>query len=93
MSHGGKNTDKFGFTFKDAAATAAAATARRAGSCVIDACSESQVLSVYDYSTNYCNLYNLYCGKADGCTPVLHDFTSTVKIGSCLSHDATACLK
>merc|ERR1712139_32009 len=44
--------------------------------CEIEACSESQGSSLKDFSTNYCDLRNLYCGKADGCTPVLHDFTS-----------------
>jgi hypothetical protein len=46
-------------------------------SCDISACSESQGSSVKDFSTNYCDSRNLYCGRADGCKPVLHDFTST----------------
>jgi len=29
--------------------------------CKVTACSESQANSLYDFSTNYCNLYNLYC--------------------------------
>merc|ERR1719424_2243432 len=33
-----------------------------AGSCTILGCSESQSLSVKDFSTNYCDLVNLYCG-------------------------------
>eukprot|EP00448_Togula_jolla_P012249 CAMPEP_0170600812 /NCGR_PEP_ID=MMETSP0224-20130122/17529_1 /TAXON_ID=285029 /ORGANISM="Togula jolla, Strain CCCM 725" /LENGTH=158 /DNA_ID=CAMNT_0010925553 /DNA_START=213 /DNA_END=684 /DNA_ORIENTATION=+ len=41
--------------------------------CLINGCSESQVLSIQDFSTNYCNLRMLYCGEADGCKPVLHE--------------------
>eukprot|EP00933_Yihiella_yeosuensis_P083813 TRINITY_DN980_c0_g1_i1.p1 TRINITY_DN980_c0_g1~~TRINITY_DN980_c0_g1_i1.p1 ORF type:complete len:188 (-),score=35.39 TRINITY_DN980_c0_g1_i1:312-875(-) len=41
--------------------------------CQITACSESQVNSFLDFSTNYCNLRNLYCGKAEGCPIALHD--------------------
>lgn len=29
-----------------------------------------------DFSTNYCDLRNLYCGSADGCRPVIKDFKS-----------------
>lgn len=45
--------------------------------CTIQACSESQGASLKDFSTNYCDVRNLYCGSADGCKPVVHDFTST----------------
>jgi hypothetical protein len=34
-----------------------------AGGCTLRACSTSQVTSIVDYSTNYCNLYNLYTGE------------------------------
>merc|ERR1711862_985166 len=44
--------------------------------CEIAACSESQGSSLKDFSTNYCDIRNLYCGGADGCKAVLHDFTS-----------------
>eukprot|EP00927_Polykrikos_kofoidii_P080900 TRINITY_DN7791_c0_g1_i1.p1 TRINITY_DN7791_c0_g1~~TRINITY_DN7791_c0_g1_i1.p1 ORF type:complete len:481 (-),score=18.50 TRINITY_DN7791_c0_g1_i1:114-1556(-) len=47
------------------------------GKCEILACSESQGVSVSDASTNYCNIWNLFCGKEDGCFPVLNDFSST----------------
>jgi len=43
-------------------------------SCQIKACSESQGTSVGDFSTNYCDLRNLYCGSADGCSTVHSDF-------------------
>ena len=42
--------------------------------CKIEACSRSQVFSVYDGGTNYCDLKMLFCGSADGCKPVQHDF-------------------
>lgn len=41
--------------------------------CVLETCSESQGTSVLDYSTNYCNLHNLYCGDAN-CNAVEHEF-------------------
>merc|ERR1712217_961051 len=46
------------------------------GRCQIKACSESQGFSVGDFSTNYCDIRNLYCGSADGCSKVKNDFTS-----------------
>merc|ERR1712151_463333 len=66
-SVGGKlYTDKQTFTFKSSGD----------GGCEIQGCSESQGFSIGDFSTNYCDMRNLYCGKADGCSPVLKDFTS-----------------
>merc|ERR1719449_68514 len=59
-------TDKQTFTLSESS-----------GVCEIAACSESQGSSLKDFSTNYCDLRNLYCGSADGCTPALNDFTST----------------
>ena len=52
------------------------------GTCVVNACSESQVTSVVDFSTNYCNIRNLYCGSKDGCPVVEHDFSTDGKDGS-----------
>eukprot|EP00928_Gymnodinium_smaydae_P066613 TRINITY_DN4959_c0_g2_i1.p1 TRINITY_DN4959_c0_g2~~TRINITY_DN4959_c0_g2_i1.p1 ORF type:complete len:512 (+),score=54.02 TRINITY_DN4959_c0_g2_i1:75-1610(+) len=67
---GGKEyTDKQVFTFTDDGS----------GYCKIEGCSESQGLSYYDFSTNYCNLRNLYCGTEDGCKPVSHNFSSSEK--------------
>lgn len=65
------------------------------GGCQIKACSESQGFSVGDFSTNYCDIRNLYCGSADGCTPVHHDFRSdenahTGSLGS--GHDSSKCI-
>ena len=36
-------------------------------SCFTQMCSESQVFSIGDFDTNYCNLRNVYCNVADGC--------------------------
>ena len=51
----GKYTDKMIFTLSESD-----------GKCDVTACSESQVTSVKDFSTNYCNLHDLYCDDA-GC--------------------------
>ena len=59
-------TDKMTFTFSN----------HGTSSCAIEACSESQVFSIADFSTNYCNLRNLYCGAEDGCQVVRYDFTT-----------------
>ena len=65
-------------------------------SCKIEACSRSQVFSVYDGGTNYCDLKMLYCGSKDGCKPLLHDFTvgpeATEKFQSS-NVDLHACLR
>jgi len=84
MSGNKKYTDKLTFTF----------TAKGSG-CEISGCSESQVTSIADFGTNYCNLRMLYCGSADGCKPVLHDFTTTeteVKTSTGATHDLSKCL-
>jgi hypothetical protein len=81
----GKYTDKLTFTFEDSGT-----------GCVLSGCSESQVTSVADFSTNYCNLAMLYCGSAVGCSPVEHDFTSTeteVKPSAGASASMSSCLK
>lgn len=44
------------------------------GKCKLRGCSESQVTSIADFSTNYCNLFHLYCGSKDRCQHVKHDF-------------------
>merc|ERR1712176_1166007 len=70
-------------------------SARDEGGCKIEACSESQGASGADFSTNYCDIRNLYCGSADGCPTVSHDFTSTEVShkGSLLAgHDFGQCI-
>merc|ERR1719265_381113 len=57
---GGKTyTDKQIFTF----------TAVADDKCQIEACSQSQGMSVYDASTNYCDIHDLYCNDAV-CNPI-----------------------
>jgi uncharacterized protein (DUF2147 family) len=66
------------------------------GNCKIEACSRSQVFSIFDLGTNYCDLKMLYCGTADGCKPVDNDFTvnaETTEKFSQASVDLSACLK
>merc|ERR1712127_152700 len=45
------------------------------GSCKVEVCSESQVFSILDMSTNYCEQKLLYCGSDEGCNVANHDFT------------------
>merc|ERR1712046_559129 len=45
-------TDKQVFVFED-----------NDDGCLVHGCSESQGFSVMDFSTNYCDLRNLYCGS------------------------------
>merc|ERR1719424_2211059 len=77
----GKYTDKYDFSFETNAS----------GGCDVSACSESQVMSVLDYSTNYCNLHSLYCNSADGCPTTGTDLTYCETFNSCKQHDASAC--
>jgi hypothetical protein len=74
-----KYTDLQDFTF-----------ATSGSGCVVEACSESQVMSYLDYSTNYCNLHDLYCGSADGC-PFITDLQYTESVGTCSASDKSAC--
>lgn len=85
VTHSKKYTDKLMFTFHKKADNV----------CYFFGCSESQVFSVMDYSTNYCNLRMLYCNRVHGCKPVQHDFETdetsvTTSIGA--AHDPKACL-
>jgi len=61
---------------------------------MIKGCSESQSTSLRDFSTNYCNLRNLWCGAEDGCEVVTNSFTVLEhghhpSIGA--AHDFSAC--
>ena len=84
-----KFTDKITFTFFDFKLEGAKP------SCGIHACSESQGFSIGDFSTNYCNIRNLYCGKEDGCVTVKHDFETredVVDHNLGAGEDKTACI-
>jgi len=72
----GKYTDKYDFHFE-----------ADGSGCKVSACSESQVNSVLDYSTNYCNLHSLYCSSADGCPSAGTDLTYKESFNSCSQHD------
>merc|ERR1719215_316416 len=84
----GKYTDKMIFTLTD-----------EGESCKIEACSESQVFSIGDAGTNYCNVKLLVCGSDQGCNVAKNDFTlgaestkkkaqSTVNMGAYLAATA-----
>ena len=73
-------TDLLGFRFAPEPEGATAST----GGCRVSACSESQVTSIVDYSTNYCSLRNLY---ADA------NLTFTETLTDCRQHDLGECCK
>lgn len=54
----GKFTDKMVIGFE---------STKTGQSCDVRGCSESQITSYMDYSTNYCNVRTLICGSAEGC--------------------------
>lgn len=71
-------------------------TSTAAGGCQVQACSESQVTSYLDFSTNYCNLKLLLCGSQDGCPWVqtdLHITESRVHTGAGAGHDFSQCVR
>ena len=74
----GKYMDKFDFDLQ---------SSRDDKSCSVTACSESQVTSVLDGSTNYCNLHSLYCNSADGCPTIGSELSYTETYSSCSQHD------
>lgn len=59
-----KYTDKILFTFSS-----------EEDGCRLQMCSESQVFSIADFSTNFCNMYLMFCGASDGCPYSQHSFT------------------
>jgi hypothetical protein len=56
------------------------------GGCIVHACSESQVTSVFDFGTNYCNSHDLFCSDA-GCHGLGAKLTYKEVVGSC-SHSS-----
>lgn len=61
--------------------------------CFVSACSQSQQLSLYDVSVNFCNLHNLICGKNKGCKTSRHDFSmvTDIKLIKCPFHNEEKC--
>eukprot|EP00567_Pseudictyota_dubia_P004495 CAMPEP_0197439726 /NCGR_PEP_ID=MMETSP1175-20131217/6396_1 /TAXON_ID=1003142 /ORGANISM="Triceratium dubium, Strain CCMP147" /LENGTH=185 /DNA_ID=CAMNT_0042969687 /DNA_START=86 /DNA_END=643 /DNA_ORIENTATION=- len=58
--------------------------------CVVEACSESQVTSILDFSTNYCNLHNLYDGNLDNA--IKHKFVDYQEVyESCRQRNVNSC--
>jgi hypothetical protein len=74
MTGNKKYTDKLLFTFSTIDTE-----------CYVTACSKSQVMSIIDYSTNYCNLYDLYCSEP-GCHP-FSKLSYTQTFQKCSAHD------
>lgn len=63
------------------------------GGCTVRACSTSQVTSMLDFSTNYCNLRNLYCNsQADGCPVVRHELTYQEVYDNCWQRTVAKCI-
>lgn len=93
-------TDLLNFSFESASASAGNCKANcnfndanAEGGCVVKACSQSQVTSVLDFNTNYCNLRNLYCNSEDGCVVVQHDLESYEETyEACWQNKKSACI-
>jgi hypothetical protein len=51
--------------------------------CAATFCSQSQVFSIGDFDTNYCNSRNLYCNSGTGCAPVFSELTFSEAFGDC----------
>lgn len=73
-----KYTDKINFLFK-----------ANGDSCNLKACSRSQVFSIGDAGTNFCNIHDLYCDD-DKCHPI-NRIPFTEKAGKCTEAKASAC--
>jgi len=79
----GKYTDVFGFTLSENEGK---------DGCRLSACSESQVHSRVDYSTNYCNLRSLYCNTIDGCPIVESDLQYEEAYVDCEQREKELCI-
>lgn len=78
----GKFTDRMTLTFE-----------ATGSGCSLEACSESQGTSLLDFSTNYCNLHDLYCGASDGCPIARQDLSGySETVGKCRQHDKNKCV-
>lgn len=80
MTSNGKYVDLINFVFADTET-----------GCLAHACSQSQVMSIVDFGTNHCNIFNLFCGSKDDCPVVRHDLAYVETINTC-SDAATSCL-
>jgi len=77
-------TDKLVLTFSSSANSG----------CTVQSCSESQVTSVLDYSTNYCNVHDLTCMDTQ-CHPInkLSSPAETINSVSSGQHSTSDCYK
>ena len=81
---GSNYVDKFEFIYTDV----------EGKGCIVSGCSVAQSPSYYDYSTNYCNMRNLLCGKVDGCKVSRHDIRPPAqKFHTCPFHEVTQCTR
>merc|ERR1719491_2135589 len=78
----GKYTDLFGFEL----------SSMEGGGCELKACSQSQVFSILDASTNYCNLRSLYCNSSDNCPVVNAELEYEEKYNNCWQRKAGDCI-
>mmetsp|Transcript_1540 Transcript_1540/g.2709 ORF Transcript_1540/g.2709 Transcript_1540/m.2709 type:complete len:168 (-) Transcript_1540:263-766(-) len=74
-----KYTDLINFVFSE-----------NGSGCQLDGCSESQVFSIGDYGTNFCNIHDLYCNEA-GCNS-FNKLTYDEKAGKCTDDNVKQCI-
>lgn len=77
---GSNYVDKIIYTF----------TPSNTNGCDVTACSESQVFSIGDYGTNYCNIHNLYCSD-DSCDPQITHLQYQEKVLKCTQATPNVC--
>eukprot|EP00526_Cylindrotheca_closterium_P023966 CAMPEP_0113620954 /NCGR_PEP_ID=MMETSP0017_2-20120614/10691_1 /TAXON_ID=2856 /ORGANISM="Cylindrotheca closterium" /LENGTH=192 /DNA_ID=CAMNT_0000530655 /DNA_START=53 /DNA_END=631 /DNA_ORIENTATION=+ /assembly_acc=CAM_ASM_000147 len=61
------------------------------GDCVLETCSESQVTSVLDFSTNFCNLHNLYCNDNESCNSIHNSLDYKEDYENCSQNSVSKC--
>jgi len=88
----GKYTDLFTLTFESIGLGSVGLGMGLNPNCQMTACSESQVFSILDFSTNYCTLRNLYCNSAEGCAPVQYELDYKEDYTSCGQHAVENCI-
>ncbi len=60
--------------------------------CVVQGCSDAVSPSYEDYSSNYCNMFNVLCGSNDDCTFVHHDLKiNRENLVDCEFHKKSEC--
>ena len=59
--------------------------------CAVQACSESQVYSIGDAGTNFCNIHDLYCTE-EGCDPINTNLKYDESVGKCTNESPSKCI-